>query len=373
MRSPKNKKLFIGLILLICGTISGQAQSAEEKNSESEFIISRQANSSAQINFNLKKDVFRQEPYQANFEVQVPYQDIENYTEQVPYQVSLPYTDIEYYTETEYRCGYGSGYRLAHFEGHEYGGHHGGGYAPGYTPGYPQPYPYPYPLPQCGWVLVNKPRYVTRYRTETRYHSEARTRTVTRYKSETRCCVTRYKDVFDHSYSFSVSLKLPPVELFPSEFEKIGISLGGTESAPTFALNTTGSIYPYVIAKQEVSGASVYLELTADPKFDNKNAGYLSVATVEIRTIQGRSHLRISDSVFGPHALSAYSVRVTDPQHAFLAEGTAQSNGTNEVWIPLDKDLKGKGPAVIELKVVRTGSFIKNGGLSFSLFKGFVL
>lgn len=268
-------------------TFSSQKAFAESALQEqTSYQLKRTLNTPNSVQFSLSKNVYRPESYQANYEVQVPYEDQETYTVDVPYQVQVPYQDTETYYEQEYQChneirykqechpetvcnrlmkstdSQGQQFSLMDHGGRPgepgrdpgHPGRPGGPDRPHEPPGGPMPPPHrpppprppepPMPPPQppachvetrcnnvpytqqiCGYVNVPKTRWVTRYRTETRYNTETRTRTVTRYRTETRCCETRTREVFDHQYAFNVTVKLPQADLLESDLESLQFSL----------------------------------------------------------------------------------------------------------------------------------------------------
>ena len=73
-------------------------------------VLERRLESGSVIEGSLIKNRYRQEPYEANYEVQVPYQDTETYYVDIPYQTTetyyenVPYTEREEYIDHEQQC-----------------------------------------------------------------------------------------------------------------------------------------------------------------------------------------------------------------------------------------------------------------------------
>lgn len=68
------------------------------------LTLTRNVDNAAELQGVLTKNEDRREPYQAEYTVQIPYEDTETYYEQVPYTESVAYTDYEDYTDQEYQC-----------------------------------------------------------------------------------------------------------------------------------------------------------------------------------------------------------------------------------------------------------------------------
>ncbi|GIL18063.1 MAG: hypothetical protein BroJett040_18140 [Oligoflexia bacterium] len=108
---------------------------------------------------------------------------------------------------------------------------------------------------------------MTRYRTVTRYRKELRTREVVRYREEQRCCVTRYRDVFDHQWTLSVQIHFPQnSQLLEGERESVQVELIGNEAKPEVRLNWMDSKFLYTIENQVESTGRMDVYLKAEPK-----------------------------------------------------------------------------------------------------------
>lgn len=393
------KESLLVLSLLASGLQPARAladSDASPQQSEQQiYQIKRTVSTSQSVQFTLSKDVFRQEPYQAEYVVQIPYTETEYYTEQVPYSETESYQDWETYYDSEYQCHNETSYRqecrneqVCNFDEDRPGRYpdNGGGR------GRPDPYPgnggggggsscrtvqvcesAPYSHNVCGYVSVPRTRQVTKYHTVTRYRSEQRSRIVTKYKNETRCCETRYQDVFDHQYSYSVTVKLPEVSLAAGETEILYFELTGDEKNPNIEFTLGDSIYSYKISKQEITGANAFIELVTVPKYDKSNAGMDSVGSLIIEKRGATSVLKFADQITDSHVSTTYSVKVKDVHGALLAESKSAARIAQQIVVTLDHDLSKKGPAVVELSVRRESPLVKDNILTFTVFKGLVL
>lgn len=100
------KKTSLALVSILFTTLF--AVSAHAAPSEvSQQTLTRTAANGLILQSKLVKNAYRQEPYQASYTVQVPYQDTETYYVDVPYEVTetyyvdVPYQDQEAYTDYE--------------------------------------------------------------------------------------------------------------------------------------------------------------------------------------------------------------------------------------------------------------------------------
>ncbi len=423
---PKKPRFFLSLGLSFLMAIGANAQPAEKTYEE--FNRNTGNDTQLEYQFELTKNVYKQEPYEAEYSVSIPYEAQETYYVNVPYQVEEPYTDYERYTDSQWTCHNVRRYRRechkesycgaplsTNFEimtpppsgGHRPppihppssggGGHRpppgGGGHHPPPPPHrppgggggnhHPPPPPHrppscvtrdvcrdvPYNDQQCGYESVVRQRPVTRYRTVTRYRQEERTRTVTRYRNEVRCCVTKYKDVFDHQYGFDVTVQLPRVFLFGAETEKFRIALQGTEESPQFAViqDNDEIIYGYKISKQEISGRKVTIELDVDPRFDLSNAGPNSISNFSIVTSSGRSYLNFYDEVKVPHLNTKYIYEIKDRNNNTLVKAETWNRGFKAVEILMPQQIPVNEQVTIFLHVHREGAMVKNYDLDFDV------
>ncbi len=296
---------------LISLTVTAQLSEPPEVLSQA---IVRNSQSGVESSVRLTKNIYKTETYQAQYTVQVPYQETETYMEQVPYQVSVPYTDYETDYKQEYRCENVTKYRYEQqcrnvtdyrrdcrneqkcylvpgTPGQCHQVEECGTNAHGQRicktrqvcdqPGQPaqrcenrqvcNDVPYtrqvcenisvPYVEQQCGYVNVPYQRPVTKYRTETQYRSEQRTRTVTKHRTETRCCQTATRQVFDHQASYEVVVRVPQeATLAFNEQEQIIVSLAQTEPQSVI-VNLQNALHSYKVIAQNILGETIVVDL----------------------------------------------------------------------------------------------------------------
>ncbi len=129
---------------------------------------------------------------------------------------------------------------------------------------------------------VQRTRTVTKYRQEqrtrdvTKYRQEARTRTVTKYRAESKCCVTQYRDEFDHQAQLEVIVQFPAdAVLQPDEQETLKVVLSGDEAQPSAQVSFERSVYIYQVASQILNGHTFIIQLASTgrdqgPVIDNQ-------------------------------------------------------------------------------------------------------
>lgn len=409
--------------------------------------LTRTAANGLVLQTQLQKNIFRSEPYQAEYDVQVPYQDTETYWETVPYQDTETYTDTETYYQNEYRCQNYTDYeRQCHNErqcgfaekldlagndkwgpggGGPGGGGHGpgpggpggggghgpgpggpggggghgpgpggpgggGGHGPGPGPGgpggggghNPPPQPpqchdrqvcnnVPVTRQRCGYEQVAHTRPVTRTRTVTRYRQEQRTRTVTRYRTETRCCVTKYQDVFDHQWITQVSVQFPAgTELVNGEQETFKLELLGSESAPDVRLTPASTIFGYQIANKQVSGNQIVITLASVPRYKAGDVGPASLQNVTIAPIASGVAFSFADNALFPRTSSQYQVTVAEAS-------THEQVASSETIVAQQRQLSASlafawDPSKlyeVTINVHREGSVLDTGVVDFQIKK----
>lgn len=359
----------------------------------------------------LTKNFYRQEPYQAEYEVQVPYEAQETYTEQVPYEVTVPYTDYEEYYDQEYRChdrteyqnecGYETrcrtvpgqrecrterlcsrepGDNVCH-EVEECGTNARGerickrrkvcdrgpdrencrneqicstGPSREDCRSEYECHQVPRTRQECGYESVRKTREVIRHRTETRYREETRTRTVTRYRSETRCCVTKYADVFDHQSALSVRLVIPKAAvLAANESESIVVTMTGENDIEMTAPQT---LYGYKVEKKTQNGREIVVELGLTPKFKATELGEITIEDFKVMIKSQGSSVAFKDLGIRPKVFTSYELIVLEKVNAReVTRVNGVSQGMGPVVIPLSVSLSQDVDYIVELKVQRIG------------------
>ena len=408
-----NVKPLFGVILTLLVTASSFA-APQEKTQDT---LTRTASSGDTVRAEMSLNVYRQEPYQANYTervpyqteetyyVDVPYQTTETYTENVPYTERVPYTDYEEYTDSQYVCKNVTRYReecrretvcdggaSRRCENVTECGTNAHGERICKTrevcrnDGPPQCrdvnrcHQVPYTDQQCGYESVRKTRPVTRYRDETRYRQEtrtrtvtkyrqeARTRTVTKYREETRCCVTKYRDVFDHQFTQPVTVIFPQEALLIGpETEQVQIKLSGTEQNPQVRVTVRSDVFNYEIAQTRQDGRDKVFVLKVVPKWTAENAGASSIQGLKLSFNQGQASVSFKETIASARMTAAFKVEVRDQQSQELLLQHQFDNSAARVIDVLVPGAVREGKYTITLKVDRVGSNIAGGSLSFTL------
>jgi len=406
-----NTKPLFGVVLtLLLGVASFAAP--QEKTQDT---LTRDISSGTTVRTEMSLNVYRQEPYQAEYTekvpyqaeetyyVDVPYQTTETYYESVPYTERVPYTDYEEYWDNDYVCRNVTRYRQeCHNERvcapggrvcqpiTECGTNARGericktrnecrDEGPRDCREVPQCRQVPYTDRECGYERVRKTRPVTRYRDETRYRQElrtrtvtkyrqeARTRTVTKYREETRCCVTKYRDVFDHQFTQPVAVIFPAeATLLAGETEKVLITLRGSEAQPDVQINVASDVFNYEIEQTRLDGREKVFVLKLVPKWSESNASTNSVKDLKLSFIKGQGQVTFKETVASARLVTAYNVEVRDQQSQNLLFQDRVEGREAKVFAIPATGLAREGKYTLSLKVDRQGVNVAGGALSFT-------
>lgn len=336
--------------LLLTHSISASAD-------ESTVRLTREPGQERTLQTTLSSDVFRQESYEASYEVQVPYQVTESY------EIVVPYTEWEEYWDREYQCRNVPGFREeCHDQQLCAPGSHGTECRVVRTC-----QQVPTNEQVCHWENVRRTRQVTHYRTETRY------REVTKYRTETRCCVTKVRDVFDHKWVMDVELQFPPeADLNAGESEEFIVQMSGTEQAPNLMVRPVNSIFGYKVVNKTVTAQKAVVTLQVTPRFTQEDLGASSIHRVELLFNEAGHRLLIEDSGIAPRVSTTYRYQIIAILDNSVVEQGALSPQRARTEIPLSgvqmyQDYKvilsvERSGEVIDGKVVR---FVKAVALPF--------
>jgi len=378
---------------------------------------------------------------QVPYTVSVPYQDTETYYEQVPYTERVPYTEYVTDYRHEYQCHNVTRYRREHQcrnvtdyrrecrseqkcylvpgepgqcrDVQECGTNvHGQPICktkrvcdPGSGPQqrcenqqvcHNEPYTrqecsmvdVPYTDRECATVQVPFQREITKYRDETRYRQEARTRTVTKYREETRyreetktrtvtkyrteerCCKTESRQVFDRQLQYQVAVNFPQEALLnQNESESLTISLTSSEPGTISIQQNVSALYGYKIISQNASGEVINVQLGLIPLFNEKNAGADSIKNLSIMFSRQseRFSIQFTDKISHPKVQTQTQIEVLDLITNELIEvlsPIALGNGEFSATMQTQLNINTKIKAV--LKVQRLGRVLNQGQVSFT-------
>jgi hypothetical protein len=221
---------------------------------------------------------------------------------------------------------------------------------------------------------VTKYRQEERTRTVTKYRQETRTRTVTRYRTVTKCCVTRYRDEFDHTWNLNVQVLLPAkTTLFANEKEQFKINLTGSEEKPDVTLEVLSSIYGYKLGRKDIRTGSGVVELLLTPKYNQQTLGEKLLKSVEIMGDDDNSlnEIVINDKGIVPRVNTAYRYRIIEAQSKqAVAEGefTSETAQGSEVSVKLAEAIPADSDYIIQTSATRSGIVLEKS-FSFSVTK----
>ncbi len=387
----------IRAFVLMATVILSHAAFAEQTSA----TVIHTATSGSKLSAHLSQDIYKSVPYQDTYEEQEPYQAEEQYTVDVPYQEQEAYQDTETYYENEYRCHNETSTRQ---ECH--------------TERICQPHPgqqqcqmveecgtnargekicktrkvcergpdrqdcanqnvcknVPVTEQKCGYEQVPKTRQVTKYRTVTKYRKELRTRTVTKYRTVTKCCVTKYRDEFDHTWSQDVQVILPAeATLTGTETESFRLNLVGSESAPDVNLTVIDSIYGYKLKHKDIRSGAGSIELAMAPKYNEKTLGGNLVNKVELTANRDGnwSDLSISDKGIVPRVSTVYRFQIIEmSSKKVVSQGEISSaNATHGiVSTKLSETLPSDYDYAIQISATRSGVVLEKA-FSFTITK----
>ena len=366
-------------------------------------------------------------PYQTEetYYVDIPYQDTETYTEQVPYDETESYQETETYYDNEYRCHNETEYerecktermcsrrpgddvcQMVEECGTNINGERICKTRKVCTRG-PDSEDcqnrdvcnnVPHSREKCGYEQVAKTRSVTKYRTVTRYRNETRTRTVTKYRQEartrtvtkyrqetrtrtvtkyrtvTKCCVTRYKEEFDHTWNLNMQVIFPAqASLLPNEKEEFEVNLAGTEDKPDVTLSVENSIYGYKTGRKDIKAASGVIELQLAPKYNQQTLGEKLLDKVELTgdNEDSLNELILNDKGIVPRVTTVYNYRILDTQSKqAVAEGSVSSEKATgkSIVVKLAQGLPSDSDYVIQISATRSGIVLEKS-FSFSITK----
>lgn len=384
------RPLFGVILTLILGTQFGSTSLAAPQE-RTQAILSRTLESGQTLRTELSKNLFKQEAYEAEYTVQVPYTVKETYYVDVPYTETVSYTDYEEYYDTEYRCEYVTRYRQQCRDeqvctpGHRQcqdvtecgigsNGQHmcktrrecsDGGRE---CRNVPQCRQEAYQDRECRNESVRKTRPVTRYREETRYRSEARTRNVTKQRTETRCCVTKQRDVFDRQFIQPVAVEFPAqAVLLAGESEKIQLVLKGSEASADVTTQIKSDVFTYEVESTRMDGREKVFVLKMLPKWSEQNAGATSIQGLKLTFNKGTGAVVFKDNIASPRMVSAYHVQVRDQQSQSLLVDQRLEGNEAKLWTLPAADLVRENKYDISLSVERKGINVTGGALSFAV------
>jgi hypothetical protein len=207
------------------------------------------------------------------------------------------------------------------------------------------------PRERCGYESVRKTRPVTKWRTETQY------------REETRCCVTKYKDVFERQDALQLKIKFPQgTELVAGETEQFEAEFLGEAGRADLGLKALTSVFGYKIANKSIQGSNALVELALVPRFTEEQVGAASIRGVSIDAGQ----LSFADKGNQARITSVYSARLIDRSSgAVIATASGQATAKEKVSLPIAGNLIEDVEYKVVLQVTRTGLVLPKGKIQF--------
>ncbi|MFN7453265.1 MAG: hypothetical protein ACK5RO_01265 [Pseudobdellovibrionaceae bacterium] len=405
-------QLCMSLLLIASNAFAEPAQSPRQ-------TLTRTEQSGLQLGTTLTKNIYRQEPYQAE------------YTERIPYEVEVPYTDYEEYYENEYRCNTDyeqqCGYENVCRSVPDRECRQERVCRP--TPGRENCQM----VEECGTNALGEPicktrkvctsepggedcDYVERCSNTSRqecgfeercsstsrqecgyeercsnttrqecsneyqcrqvprercgYENVRKTRPVTkyrtetRYREETRCCVTKYKDVYERQDALQLNIKFPQgTELVAGETEQFEAEFLGEAGRADLGLKALKAVFGYKIANKSIQGSNALVELALVPRFTEEQLGPGTISGISLDAgqlifIDKGNHARIT---------SVYKAKLIDKSSgAVIATASGQATAKDKISLPIAGNLIEDVDYKIVLQVTRTGLVLPKGQVQFS-------
>ncbi len=353
-----------------------------------------------------------QVPYTATetYEEQVPYETQETYTERVPYQERVAYTDYEEYWEREEVCHNNTRYeqqcrdeqlceprpgqcrvvRECSPDGRQCKEREVCDRGERECRTVRNCRDVPVTERECRTENIRKTRPVTKYRYETSYRDELRTRTVTQYRSETRqrqvtkyrtetrqrvvtkyrteerCCKTYTREVFDHNWTLPVVVEFPTkAELLIGESEEFNLELAGTESSPQATLKFQKQVFQYKVISAQLIAGKFHFVLDAEEPLSADNAGAGTVTQMALKFSAGQAFLVFDELILNQRVHTQYQVTLTKENGEVLSQSFEQDLKLKKQKLLLGA-LEAKGRYQVALEIKRSGTLLKEKEISFS-------
>lgn len=209
-------------------------------------------------------------------------------------------------------------------------------------------------------VCEDRTRYEYRCRTEVveRRRPVERQRTVTKYRDEVRCCVTRYRDVYDRTWTLPVEVVFPQESvLLPGESESVRVTLQGPESAPSAQVRVRSDIFNYEIVRSGIEGRAYRAHMQIKPHLTESELGASSISSLKLLfNREGAARVEFFDKSVKTRVNSEYIIQVLDHETGQLvAEKVMPAQGDDHIVMSLSEALEPNRDYVFVLTVNREG------------------
>ncbi len=209
-------------------------------------------------------------------------------------------------------------------------------------------------ITKCEMEDVRKTRPVLKQRWVTHYRQEQRTRTVTRYRDEIRCCVTKTRSVFDHTYTADVELQFPAAaSLDAGEKETFSVSLANDG----IIVDSVAALYTYV-PRIERNGDRFTVQMDLVPTYGAGALGADTMSGFELSEKGDKARLTFSDKGVVPKVQTQYKLTLTGADGQQLFQGDRVQAAETAVSWELPVALQAKSSVTVRLEVVRQGAVL---------------
>lgn len=212
----------------------------------------------------------------------------------------------------------------------------------------------------CREETVRKTRPVEKTRWVTKYRDERRTRWVTKYRSEKRCCVTKERQVLDHSIRAQVALVFPPqATLEQGEKEAFDVTLEEVAGRPEVRVAPKTTVYTYQPRVQAISADQYEVRMDILPTYNPGDLGEATLSDVTLAAIGPKLRLTWIDKGVVKKVRTDYVIRILNPEDMTeLAQLTAPDQKQVNGVFDFNLNLAVGTPVLVRIEVQRNGVVI---------------
>jgi hypothetical protein len=183
-----------------------------------------------------------------------------------------------------------------------------------------------------------------------------------------RCCVTKYRDVFDYQAELDVQVIFPQgSELVGNQTESFRVVFSGTANAPDVAIEQLTGRTKYEIDVKDIQGRQAVLLMKVKPlSYPIQEVGELSVTGLKL-AIRANESAYVSFADVGQRETleTEYALMVRDEAGNVETSLTVLANTLVDQKIELPQKLSLRRTHIVELVVTRSGQGLSQD-LTFS-------
>ena len=212
----------------------------------------------------------------------------------------------------------------------------------------------------CKEENVKKTRPVGKTRWVTKYREERKTRWVTKYRDEDRCCVTKEREVFDHTIKAHAELQFPAAAtLVAGEKETFSANLNEVSGHPQLTVNPRTTLYTYRPQVQQISADNYVVKMDVIPTHNAADLGESAVSNMILESLGTKLRLSFTDKGVVKKAQIDYMIHLLDPNNgtellALPVQNQKQVNATFD----LNLNIPVGQVVLVRLEVLRNGIVI---------------